>query len=120
MKVIKEITLAAVLFALSVVAAAQCKIEGSGAARSLTLGGRPFIILGGELGNSTASSDEEVEAVFPKLKAMGLNTVLAPAYWDLLEQLRDNLCTVVFHLGRFFLLSHGAAPSHTHPCHTGL
>ena len=85
MKVIKEITLAAVLFALSVVAAAQCKIEGSGAARSLTLGGRPFIILGGELGNSTASSDEEVEAVFPKLKAMGLNTVLAPAYWDLME-----------------------------------
>ncbi len=71
--------------ALSAAAAAQCRIEGTGADRRLTLNGEPFIILGGELGNSTASSAAEVEYHFPRLKAMGLNTVLAPAYWDLLE-----------------------------------
>lgn len=82
---ISKVTMAAMALALSTVSVAQCRIVGQGAQRSLTLDGKPFIILGGELGNSTASSDAEVEATFPKLKAMGLNTVLAPAYWDLME-----------------------------------
>lgn len=75
----------AALLLLAAGASAQCVVEGDGSDRRLTLDGRPFIILGGELGNSTASSDDEVDATFPKLKAMGLNTVLAPAYWDLME-----------------------------------
>lgn len=47
--------------------------------------GRPFPILGGELGNSSASCTEDIERIFPKLREMGLNTVLVPAYWDLTE-----------------------------------
>lgn len=43
------------------------------------------IILGGELGNSSASSKEDIRAIFPQLKEMGLNTVLMPVYWELLE-----------------------------------
>ena len=45
----------------------------------------PFFILGGELGKSSASSVKDIRQIFPKLKAIGLNTVLVPVYWDLLE-----------------------------------
>lgn len=51
----------------------------------LTVGGRPFVILGGELGNSSASSPADIERIFPKLRRMNLNTVLVPVYWDLVE-----------------------------------
>lgn len=44
-----------------------------------------YLILGGELGNSSASSVEDIRTIFPKLKDMGLNTVLMPVYWELLE-----------------------------------
>ncbi len=44
-----------------------------------------YFILGGELGNSSASSFEDIRAIFPRLKDMGLNTVLMPIYWELLE-----------------------------------
>lgn len=47
--------------------------------------GKPWLILGGELGNSSASSPEDVAAIFPKLNDLGLNCVLVPAYWDLIE-----------------------------------
>lgn len=47
--------------------------------------GKPFLVIGGELGNSSASSIEDIERIFPKLQRMGLNTVLVPAYWDLTE-----------------------------------
>jgi hypothetical protein len=47
--------------------------------------GKPFIMLGGELGNSSASTIENMQAIWPKLKTMHLNTVLVPVYWELLE-----------------------------------
>ena len=42
-------------------------------------------ILGGELSNSAATSVEDINEVMPRMKALGLNTVLLPAYWELLE-----------------------------------
>ncbi|HEX3767955.1 MAG TPA: DUF5597 domain-containing protein, partial [Puia sp.] len=51
----------------------------------LFVGGKPFLILGGELGNSTASSIDYMRPSWPKLKSMHLNTVLAPVYWELIE-----------------------------------
>ena len=58
--------------------------------------GAPFLILGGELGNSSASSLEYLRPLWPKLRAMHLNTVLAPVYWELLEPMegRFNFATV--------------------------
>jgi hypothetical protein len=47
--------------------------------------GKPFIMLGGELGNSSASTIQNMQAIWPKLKAMHLNTILVPVYWELLE-----------------------------------
>ena len=46
---------------------------------------KPYIILGGELGNSSFTSVEYMKPIWPKLKAMNLNTVLAPVYWELIE-----------------------------------
>jgi beta-galactosidase GanA len=47
--------------------------------------GKPFLVLGGELGNSSSSSFEYMRPVWPKLVALNLNTVLVPVYWELIE-----------------------------------
>ena len=44
-----------------------------------------FAILGGELSNSAATSVEDIDEVLPRMKALGLNTVLVPVYWELME-----------------------------------
>lgn len=79
------------LMAVAAMAMAQAKrpeqakfINDNGTGR-LMADGRPWLILGGELGNSSASAPRDVAAIFPKLRDMGLNCVLVPAYWDLLE-----------------------------------
>jgi len=46
---------------------------------------KPFLILGGELGNSSASSLAYMENVWPKARAMNINTLLVPVYWELIE-----------------------------------
>lgn len=63
----------------------SAKISKHGSVMQLSVDGKPFVILGGELGNSSASCPEDIERIFPKLQSMNLNTVLVPAYWDLLE-----------------------------------
>ena len=45
----------------------------------------PCPILGGELSNSAATSVADIDEVMPRMKALGLNTVLVPAYWELVE-----------------------------------
>jgi hypothetical protein len=52
----------------------------------LVVNGKPFLMLGGELGNSSASSLDDINRIFPKLEKMGLNTVLVPACWELIEK----------------------------------
>ena len=45
----------------------------------------PGPILGGELSNSAATSVDDIDEVMPRMRALGLNTVLVPAYWELME-----------------------------------
>ncbi|ANF49068.1 glycosyl hydrolase family 35 [Chryseobacterium glaciei] len=61
------------------------RLQKKGTATQLAVDKKPFLILGGELGNSSASSFQDIERDFPKLQQMSLNTVLVPAYWDLIE-----------------------------------
>lgn len=61
-------------------------LQKKGNKTQLIVDGKPFIILGGELGNSSATSMENMEPIWPKLKAMRLNTVLTPVYWELIEK----------------------------------
>lgn len=51
----------------------------------LIVDGKSFLILGGELYNSSASSLRYMQPIWPKLAAMNLNTVLAPVSWELIE-----------------------------------
>jgi beta-galactosidase GanA len=51
----------------------------------LSVDGHPFLIRGGELGNSSASSIAYMRPIWPKLVRMHLNTVIAPVYWELTE-----------------------------------
>ncbi|TWB39580.1 GH35 family beta-galactosidase [Nitrospirillum pindoramense] len=88
----RRMKLAAGLAALAVLAAsplaagaAPATLERQGTAAHLSVDGKPFLVLGGELGNSSASSRPYMAKYWPKLKAMNLNTVLAPVYWELIE-----------------------------------
>jgi beta-galactosidase GanA len=60
-------------------------LRKQGAATQLVVDGKPFLVLGGELGNSSSSSLEFMRPIWPKLVALNLNTVLAPVYWELIE-----------------------------------
>jgi beta-galactosidase GanA len=61
------------------------RLRKQGTATQLVVDGAPFLILGGELGNSTASSVAGMRPTWATLKAMHLNTVVAPVYWELIE-----------------------------------
>lgn len=70
------------LFLLSIASAAEVRLADNG---RLMVDGKPMLIAGGELGNSSATCAEDIERIFPKLARMNLNTVLVPAYWELTE-----------------------------------
>src|SRR5687767_11192133 len=76
-------TFAAMFAAMAV--AAPPKLQKQGDTQQLLVDDKPFLILGGELGNSSASSAEYMRPHWPRLRAMHLNTVLAPVYWELVE-----------------------------------
>mgnify|MGYP000462915224 CR=1 FL=1 len=61
------------------------RLEHRGEAVQLIVDGEPFLILGGELGNSTASNRAYMAQHWYHLQRMNLNTVLAPVYWELIE-----------------------------------
>ena len=60
-------------------------LQKQGTATQLIVHGKPFLMLGGELGNSSASDLKYLAPVWPRLTAMHLNTVLMPVYWELIE-----------------------------------
>lgn len=51
----------------------------------LIVGGRPFVMLGGEVGNSAATELSYLEPAWERFAQMRMNTVLVPVYWDLME-----------------------------------
>ena len=51
----------------------------------LLVNDQPHLMIAGELHNSSASSFEYMEGVWPKLKSLNLNTVLATVSWDQFE-----------------------------------
>ena len=50
-----------------------------------------FPVLGGELSNSAATSVSDIDEVLPRMKALGLNTVLVPVYWEFLEPFEGQM-----------------------------
>lgn len=61
------------------------ELRRRGSAAQLYVQGRPYLVLGGELHNSSASSLEYMEPIWDRLVAMNLNTALAVVSWELIE-----------------------------------
>jgi len=53
--------------------------------KQLIVDGQPFLVLGGELGNSAASSAAWMEPIWPQLAHRNLNTVIASVSWQMIE-----------------------------------
>jgi Domain of unknown function (DUF5597)/Glycosyl hydrolases family 35 len=60
-------------------------LEKRGNATQLIVDGSPFLVLGGELHNSSSTSRGYMKKYWPVLKASGMNTVLAAVEWSLVE-----------------------------------
>jgi len=65
--------------------AAQPRVEHLANNARVVVNEHPMLIIGGELGNSSASTLEDVSRNFAHLRRLGLNTVLAPVSWELIE-----------------------------------
>jgi hypothetical protein len=81
---------AVVLFSLAALAACSRTtpipyLQKQGTAAHMMVDGKPFLMLAGELHNSTTSSLDFVKTQWSQLAAMHLNTVLTPVYWELME-----------------------------------
>lgn len=61
------------------------QIKQNGAVKQMFVDGKPFIMLSGELHNSSASSIEYMKPIWDKLAAMHLNSVVSTANWELVE-----------------------------------
>lgn len=86
------ICLALLLFVAGLPADPQSKavspiphLERRGDVTQLIVDGKPFLALAGELYNNSATSLEYMNAVWPRLTSMHLNTVLAAVSWAMLE-----------------------------------
>lgn len=61
------------------------QIKQNGAVKQMFVDGKPFIMLSGELHNSSASSIEYMKPIWDKLAAMHLNSVVSTVNWELVE-----------------------------------
>jgi len=79
----------ALSFALAVAGLAPAqsvpRLVASHGATQIVVDGKPFLVRGGELENSSASSLAYLDTIWPKVVAMHFNTLLAPVYWQLIE-----------------------------------
>ncbi|MFZ6756325.1 DUF5597 domain-containing protein [Undibacterium sp. Ji50W] len=72
-------------YSMAVAADAIPYLRKQGSATQLMVDDQPFLILGGELHNSSASSLTYLNKLWPALKTAEINTVLAPVEWDQIE-----------------------------------
>lgn len=70
-------------------------LQKTGNVTQLIVNDKPFLVLGGELHNSSSSSLEYMRPIWPKLTKMHLNTALAVVSW---EQIEPNEGKFDFHV----------------------
>ena len=61
------------------------QLRTQGTARQLIVDGQPFLIIGGELRNSSSSSLEYMKPIWQRMVDLNFNTVLTPVSWELVE-----------------------------------
>jgi beta-galactosidase GanA len=97
------------LFALTLHAAELPHIKVENGAGQIVVKREPFLILGGELGNSSAGTAAEADVIVPKLAAMHVNTVLMPVAWEQIEPKESSF--------DFTILDHWIETARTHQVH---
>ncbi len=60
-------------------------LASQGSAMHLVVNGKPFLMLAGETGNSSASNLEYMNTIWPRVVSMHLNSLVVPVYWELIE-----------------------------------
>ena len=51
----------------------------------LTVGGEPYVALAGEVHNSDSSSPEDMEKIWKIADDLGMNTLILPVTWEMVE-----------------------------------
>lgn len=90
-------------------AAEPPKIAKSASGVQLIVGGKPYLILGGELGNSSAGTAAQADNIVPRLAQMHVNTVLMPVAWEQIEPAEGTF--------DFSILDHWVAVAREHHLH---
>ena len=65
-------------------------LRKQGSATQLIVDGKPFLAVTGEMGNNTATSLENMQAVWPRLVSGNLNSVLAGVSWAQVEPIEGK------------------------------
>jgi beta-galactosidase GanA len=60
-------------------------LEKQGTATRLVVNGRPFLLIAGELHNSSCGGFEYMEPIWKRMKQKNLNSVIATVSWELIE-----------------------------------
>ncbi len=66
------------------------RVDRSQGSAQLIVGGRPFIIFGGELGNSATGTAVQADEILPRVAHFHINTVLMPVAWEQIEPLEGK------------------------------
>ena len=71
------------------------QLAKNGGKFTLLVDGKPFIMMGGQVGNFSAYPDQ-MERAWPKFQAMSANTVEYPVYWNVIEPVEGQFDFAAF------------------------
>jgi hypothetical protein len=84
------VALSCFLASISIHAQKLPSIQKQGTVEQFIVQGKPFLMLAGELGNSSSATAAQADEILPRLARLHFNTVLVPVAWDQIEPLEGQ------------------------------